>query len=296
MRYLLITYSCLTLLSCVVPLYQEPESLWVEMIDIGQGDAILLRHKDWNAMIDVGPPQAGIWDSLSARGIHQLDWVVISHQHLDHFGALLEVFPPADSLLIFANGDTLVPTQGPLIQRIYYPKDIQPTWEWRLFEGTFTAEDSHSLTQIGASSQVPTPDSIRIKILEPQLNHTFRGNAASIVLELSFKGQVLLFTGDLEEEGETLLLNKGKLRPVDFLKVGHHGSKTSSSLEFLGVIQPFHKGISYACDNQYGHPHASTMAHLELFSYYPDLEVHNTCDSGTLIYQVNEYGVFYTGN
>lgn len=279
-------------MSCMVPLYQEPESLWVEMIDIGQGDAILLRYKDWAAMIDVGPPQAGIWDSLDARGIEELDWILISHQHLDHFGALMEVFPPSDSIFVFAQGDTLKPRQGPGIKRIYYPKDARPTWEWRVLEAH--AEVSTRLEVIGASSQLPSPKELRFKVLSPNFNHRLEGNDASIVVELEFANRLMLFTGDLEEQGEFELLSKGKLQPIDFLKVGHHGSKTSSSIEFLSVLQPYHKGISYACDNSYGHPHISTMAHLELISHQAENEIQSTCESGTLVYQVNEYGLFYT--
>lgn len=292
MTKILLTLLTLHIMSCVVPLYQEPESLWVEMIDIGQGDAIVLRYKDWAAMIDVGPPQAGIWDSLDARGIEDLDWVLISHQHLDHFGALMEVFPPSDSMFVFANGDTLKPRQGPSIKKIYYPKDARPTWEWRVLEAH--EEVSTRLEVIGASSQLPSPKELRFKVLSPNFKHGLEGNDASIVVELEFANRLMLFTGDLEEQGEFELLSKGKLQPIDFLKVGHHGSKTSSSIEFLSVLQPYHKGISYACDNNYGHPHISTMAHLELISHQAEYEIHSTCESGTLVYQVNEYGLFYS--
>ncbi len=89
------------------------------------------------------------------------------------------------------------------------------------------------------------------------------GNDSSMVLELKYKVFEMLFTGDLEGEGEQQLLNKGNLRDYDVLKAGHHGSKNSTSEELLRVILLEITVISLGKENRYGHPHEETLTRLE---------------------------------
>lgn len=288
-------FTCFILHACTLVLFEPEDNLKIEVLDVGQGDAILLSYKDWQVMIDVGPPHQGVWDSLQAKGIQQLDWILITHHHMDHYGALLELFPPLNQVVVLGNGDTLQPqtmNSSILVDKIYHSNDQYQPLPWRqLLSGLESNEIKINLVHAG--SQIDFPQSVRGRIFWPQKESQESANAASIVLELIFKGSKLLFMGDLEEEGEQSLLESGVLSSVQFLKVAHHGSKSSSSIPFLIKTEPLLKSISRGCDNVYNHPHSSTMAHLKHFSTYESLEIQDTCLDGTLQYQVNENGVFY---
>lgn len=286
--------------SCSFQLYEEDESLMVEVLDVGQGDAILLSWGPFQAMVDVGAPGQGVWDSLAVRGIDTLDWVMVSHHHLDHFGALLEVLPPpldSDELLHPGLGiDSLIYTSGPVIKKLYVSEDSTRSWGWTLLEAGVQRQASEPhpwiVDTLYTGKRLELPGPLRARVLWPDEGSTLSGNPASIVWELHLGTQRLLFTGDLEEEQELQLVEERRLISVDWLKVAHHGSRSSTSLDFLHQVKPHHKVLSYACDNSYGHPHQSTLNHLKLYSQIEDLEVHSTCRDGTVRFMVNERGVF----
>ena len=302
-KYIVFSLFSFTLYSCTFQLLDnESDQLRIEVLDVGQGDAILISKGDFRGLVDVGPPGQKIWNNLEKRlladGLTHIDWIIITHHHLDHFGALLEYFSP-DSLLVFAKGDTLESYQGKLsIGRIYTNLDLYPSWEWSKLLEVLKEKSAHQaidLDTLWSGRRPEFPEGINSRILWPLPQQKNVANKSSLVLEIEFEGSRVLLTGDLEETEEFTLIGNGSLRTVDLLKVGHHGSKTSTSLEFLDKLKPHHKAISYGCNNSYGHPHKSTIAHLRLTSWIPSLEIRETCLHGDLKYIVNENGVFYDG-
>ena len=217
------------------------DELEVSILDIGQGDAILLRQNKWYALVDAGPPKSGLLDTLRKRGVDSLAWVALTHRNLDHGGGFNEIIGEIPIGQFYTSSDTSHKEQWAQIQQ--------------------KLEENKILSQVVARGDFLSGPN-RIRVLWPQENSQNFDNAASLVLEVTHQYESALLTGDMGEEQEKeLMLLDSKLN-VDYLKVAHHGSKYSSSLSFLGMLSPKKAAISCGRNNDYGHPTSSTMTHL----------------------------------
>lgn len=226
----------------------------VTVVDIGQGDSILVRDvKGQTLLIDVGGKvrfsekkswQKRLVDSnaertlipyLKSRGIGKIDQLVLTHTDTDHMGDMLEV---AKELKI---GQVLV-SPGSLTK----PDFVVKLRQMKTPVHAVSAGDN--LPIMGSHLQVLYPNAVGDG-----------GNNDSVVLYGNLLGKNFLFTGDLEEEGEEQMMATYPNLPVDVLKAGHHGSKGSSSPEFLDHISPQMALISAGQNNRYKHPHQETL-------------------------------------
>nr|WP_302814597.1 DNA internalization-related competence protein ComEC/Rec2 [Streptococcus lutetiensis] len=226
----------------------------VTVVDIGQGDSILVRDvKGQTLLIDVGGKvrfsekkswQKRLADSnaertlipyLKSRGIGKIDQLVLTHTDIDHMGDMLEV---AKELKI---GQVLV-SPGSLTK----PDFVVKLRQMKTPVHAVSAGDN--LPIMGSHLQVLYPNAVGDG-----------GNNDSVVLYGNLLGKNFLFTGDLEEEGEEQMMATYPNLPVDVLKAGHHGSKGSSSPEFLDHISPQMALISAGQNNRYKHPHQETL-------------------------------------
>lgn len=226
----------------------------VTVVDIGQGDSILVRDvKGQTLLIDVGGKvrfsekkswQKRLADSnaertlipyLKSRGIGKIDQLVLTHTDTDHMGDMLEV---AKALKI---GQVLV-SPGSLTK----PDFVVKLRQMKTPVHAVSAGDN--LPIMGSHLQVLYPNAVGDG-----------GNNDSVVLYGNLLGKNFLFTGDLEEEGEEQMMATYPNLPVDVLKAGHHGSKGSSSPEFLDHISPQMALISAGQNNRYKHPHQETL-------------------------------------
>ena len=179
---------------------------------------------------------------LKSRGIASLDVLVLTHTDTDHMGDMLEV------------------AQHFSIKEIYVSKGslTQPDFVQKLEQ----IETSVHVVKVG--DEIPVFDSA-LQVLYPSGTGD-GGNDDSIVLYGEFFQTKFLFTGDLERQGETELLQRFPQLKADVLKAGHHGSKGSSSPEFLEQIQPKLALISAGQNNRYQHPHQETLQRFEKFN------------------------------
>lgn len=226
----------------------------VTVVDIGQGDSILVRDvKGQTLLIDVGGKvrfsekkswQKRLADSnaertlipyLKSRGIGKIDQLVLTHTDIDHMGDMLEV---AKELKI---GQVLV-SPGSLTK----PDFVVKLRQMKTPVHAVSAGDN--LPIMGSHLQVLYPNAVGDG-----------GNNDSVVLYGNLLGKNFLFTGDLEEEGEEQMMATYPNLPVDVLKAEHHGSKGSSSPEFLDHISPQMALISAGQNNRYKHPHQETL-------------------------------------
>lgn len=226
----------------------------VTVVDIGQGDSILVRDvKGQTLLIDVGGKvrfsekkswQKRLADSnaertlipyLKSRGIGKIDQLVLTHTDTDHMGDMLEV---AKELKI---GQVLV-SPGSLTK----PDFVVKLRQMKTPVHAVSAGDN--LPIMGSHLQVLYPNAVGDG-----------GNNDSVVLYGNLLGKNFLFTGDLEEEVEEQMMATYPNLPVDVLKAGHHGSKGSSSPEFLDHISPQMALISAGQNNRYKHPHQETL-------------------------------------
>ena len=239
----------------------RPGLLEVTAIDVNQGDSLLLVFPDGETMlIDAGgfpgaermarKPQMDIGEDvispyLWSREIQHLDYAVLTHGHSDHMGglpAILDNFHP-HALWIGAEPDT-------------------PAWE---DVRRHAAEDHVQIVPLTRSSPVATIGGAHIRVLAPSTDYAMGdapNNNDSLVLELTYGRRSALLTGDAERPVEDDMVSSGELHPVTLLKVGHHGSKTSSSEEFLEQLNPRFAFISDGYKNQFHHPHPTVLERL----------------------------------
>ena len=235
----------------------------IHVIDVGQGDSILIKTPDnKNMLIDSGDENSGntVKRYLKKQKISKLDIVIATHPDSDHIGGL-------DDIIYDFN-----------IDKIYMPNKENNTSS---YNDIITACNKKNLDIIKASKgmNLNLGSSVSIKILSPSTTHEDT-NLNSIVLNLSYKNKDFLFTGDAEYKNETDIINNYNLEDVDFLKIGHHGSKTSTSDAFLKNTSPDVAIISCGYKNRYNHPHKETLD--SLMKYH--IPIYRTDEQGDLVF------------
>lgn len=223
----------------------------VTFIDVGQGDSTLITTANHAILIDGGEYSAAsaVKAALHTAGVKQLDAVILTHPHSDHFGSLrsiLEEFPVGEFIMPEVPQEQLptAASYGKLIDTLQSGeipcRYAVPGMSWELEGATLT-------------------------VLGPAQGKTYDGlNDYSVVTRLTCGETAFLFTGDAEEPSEYDLLASGEDLSADVLKVGHHGSGTSSSIPFLQRVQPDYAVIPVGADNDYNLPSDDALRRLKL--------------------------------
>lgn len=218
-------------------------TLTVTWLDVGQGDAAVIQCGGQSMLIDGGKPEKSsyIYAWLQQHGLSYLDVIVATHVDADHIGGL-------SGALNYASVGTA-----------YCPVTTGTTETFQSFV--------KYLAQRGKQIKVPTAGETfalggaQVQILGP-LHRAEDSNDNSIVLKVSFGATSFLFTGDAERAEEQDLLNAGVNLQSTVLKVGHHGSDTSTSYPFLRAVAPQYAVISVGAGNSYGHPTEAVLSRL----------------------------------
>ena len=216
----------------------------IYFIDVGQGDATLVVSNDGHSLlVDGGRSKTRIRDRLSALGIQDIDAIAATHPDADHIAGLTEVLAMYKVENVYLNGgQSSTATHADFLDAVEQEGAIVSTLQMN---------DTFNL------------GGMVIKVLHPyQL--TGDSNVDSLVLQLGCGDVQVLLTGDAEIESEQSMLSENVLQDIDLLKVGHHGSRSSTSQAFLDVIQPEVGVISAGFDSQYGHPHVEVVNRLNL--------------------------------
>lgn len=241
------------------------EDLLIDFIDVGQADSILVRNQDKVMLIDAGTNEAGetVVNYLENLGITKIDYLIGTHPHEDHIGGLDDVINNFD------------------IGQIYMPK-IETTT--KTFEDVLEAIENKKLTVTAPNKgdKIELGQAVGEFMTEPILDED-NLNVSSLVLRLEFGNTSYLFMGDAEEENEETI----RWPKTDVLKVGHHGSSTSSSESFLEQVQPKYAIIMAGKDNSYGLPTQETINKLsnigsEIYRTDEDRTIQMTSDGNTI--------------
>lgn len=237
----------------------------IHFIDVGQGDSTLIVLGTDHILIDAGEVEMGhtVVTYLNDLGITHLTAVIATHPHSDHIGGLPTVLHNITADTLYVTGQT---TSTMIYQTLLD-----------------TAESANIPVKVPTPGQtLSLSNGAVLTFLSPSSNASFDNlNNASLVCMLEAYGKCALFMGDAEQPIEQDLLDTDTLPHVcDVLKVGHHGSDTSSSEPFLSAIQPSTAVISCALYNDYGHPSPIV---LDRFAAH-DTEIHITAKEGTYIY------------
>lgn len=222
----------------------------IDFIDVGQGDSIFIRTPDGiNLLIDAGEEKYGpkVVEHLSRLGVKRLDLVVMSHPHSDHIGgmpAVFEAFPVAGVLDSgYAHGTNVQEQVLRMIQDKKIPYHRATAGMRFRYGEKFTLE-------------VLAPAKKLIEGTDSDANNN------SVVVRLTYGQKRILFTGDIGREGEGRLIASRRDMESNVLKVAHHGSGSSTSLEFIRLVKPEYVIISVGAGNEYGHPGKSLLKRL----------------------------------
>lgn len=220
--------------------------LVVTFFDVGQADCILVQLGDHNMLIDAGDQDDDALVSflLAQRKVTDLDYLVATHPHADHIGAI----------------DTVIKNMTE-IHKIIAPNVSATTVVFRHF---FRAMVERNLrVYVPKAGENFEFGEASIKILAPNGEAYEDLNNYSIVMRLNYKDVSFLFAGDAEALSEREQLDAGWELGADVLKVGHHGSHSSTTSKYLSAVSPSYAVISCGAGNDYGHPHNETLKSLK---------------------------------
>ncbi len=237
----------------------------VSFFDVGQGDSIFLKSKDGaDILIDGGPNNKVI--SLLARSLpfydRSIDVVLLTHPHSDHVTGLIDVLKQYHVGMVLESGADYNTPEAKEFERIIKEKNIKRVVIDRPASLSFSD---------GALLKILLPgESFENKILK-------NVHDSMVVSELDYENKKILFMGDAEKKLEQKLISEDKIGNTDILKIGHHGSKTSSTQNFIDVVRPKYAIISVG-RNKFGHPNQEVLSRLLNFG----VKTFRTDMSGTI--------------
>jgi len=223
----------------------QSEFLAVHFLDVGQGDSILIQTPDgFEVLIDGGATSQVIRELAEEQSLfdRQIDVVIATHPDTDHVGGLVDVLERYEvDLILQTEADSDSPAAVAFTRVVENEK------------ATVQFAQTGQVIQIGASTT--------IEVLSPaSATDNWRANAASVIVRVVYGDTAFMLTGDAPDSIEDYLVGVyGEKLKSNVLKLGHHGSQTSTSGLFLDIVQPQYAVVSASLDNRYGHPDQSVM-------------------------------------
>ncbi|MEG1869833.1 MAG: MBL fold metallo-hydrolase [Oscillospiraceae bacterium] len=248
----------------------EGDTVTVTVLDVGQGDSILIRTPEQNVLIDASLPEEGdnVVKHLKDEGINNLDLVIMTHPHADHIGGMQKVF---DNITV----DKVIMSPQSHTTNMY--KKLLTTIKTKKIASS-TAKPGTVLELGGGAT---------LTILGPVQKFDDL-NDASVISKLQYGETGFLFSGDAEKTAEEALLAKNPNLDVDVMVAGHHGSRTSTSGKYFAAASPEFIAISCGKDNDYGHPHKETLERIK------DCTVNRTDLEGDITYVSDGNEIYVT--
>ena len=258
------------------------DKLEIHYIDIGQGDATLIKCGEHAMLIDAGENDKGteVQDYLESQNIKKLDYLISTHPDSDHEGGV-------DVIIYKFDCDKIIMPDYKKTTKTH--RDVIAAMESK----------NYSVTEPIVGHQYSFGEA-EFTIIAP--NDTYKSsNNSSVGIILKHGDNKFLFTGDAEEEAESDIVDNGIDIDCDIYQVGHHGSRSSSSEKFLNAASPAYAVISCGEGNVYGHPHAATMNEFRMRGikvFRTDLQgtIVATSDGSTITFNMSPDESWLTGD
>lgn len=252
--------------------------LRVAFFDVGQGDAIFIESPtDTRVLIDGGKDAMVLGELQKTLGFfdHRVDMVIATHPDADHIGGLIEVLHAYDvETIVLTENLNNTPVRDAFMRAV---------------------EDEGAMVRYAREGQtyllgVGETGTTTLQIFFPDIDPTYlESNTSSIIAKLTYGTIDYLLMGDAPRQIEEHLVEKGMEVASEVLKVGHHGSKTSTAETFVSAVRPTYAIISAGKDNSYGHPHADVVARLESYGAVQK----NTADEGSIFSYTDGVNIWF---
>lgn len=268
----------------------------IHYIDVGQGDCTFIRFPDKKTMlIDAGPTSSKnkvceyLDDLFKQESIDAIDYFLLTHQDSDHIGGASSVFENFQVNILYR----------PMVLSTYEVENFGNPQNYKTSSGVYydnaivaaynepNCSIRYSMADIGWGN-----NKYSVKFLSPSDNFYSNSNDYSPIVKIVYGEKSFLFTGDAESKAENEVIeNYSQDLKADVLKVGHHGSKTSTSQEFLSYVQPKIAIISVGMKNSYGHPAEETIERLKAIN----CKIYQTSVIGDIALSVDSQGNIIMG-
>jgi competence protein ComEC len=245
---------------------QNGENVTVHFIDVGQGDSIFIDTSGLDVLVDGGTLTAGdtVVEYLGNLSITKIDLMVATHMDADHIGGLIKVLGSTIQV-----DEVLINNQ---------------THDSVTYDDFISFATNHTFNSPERGDVYILTQTVNLTVLNPVQPLEFsEQNENSVVMRLQIGSSSFMLMGDAEDDTEASILQSGLEVESDVLKVGHHGSNSSTSDAFLNAVSPSIAIISAGLNNPYGHPHNETIGKL----FARGITVYGTYKSGTIVATAN---------
>src|SRR5699024_3476135 len=269
----LLIFICVIMM-IFIPQYDvfgNQKEMKIHYIDVGQGDSVLIETpKGKRILMDAGRPKQGkhVLTYLKKRNIDSLDLVIATHPDIDHIGGLITVLNNIKVHKIIDSGKTYETDTYKKYLNMIKKKNI-------------------NYNKVEREAEINIDSLLQIDVLNATKQKAVENNEASIAIKLQYNDFVLLFMGDVGIEQEKQMMKQYDIE-ADILKVGHHGSKTSTSESFIEAVQPQVAVLTYGKENSYGHPVRSVLHHL----WRMDVNIFSTAVYGDITIRTDGSGYY----
>lgn len=245
---------------------EEEKADFIRFLDIGQGDSILISSNGYNALIDTGPSESAdqLIEELQKEDIEEIDVLLLTHLHYDHVGGVEQLIEN------FEIKNLIIPDLSSGLEGYAAGKAAK--------ESVLAASGGVFRAQEGMNVDIGDFE-ITILGYYPEMKEE---NDRSIITAAKIENFRFLFMADAHEGAESRLILEGINVDSDVIKIGHHGSRTSSGLDFLKAVSPEYAVISVGADNSFNHPNGAVITRLKSI----DAEIYRTDNSGNITFYI----------
>ena len=248
--------------------------LW--FLNVGQGDSILIDNKGYQILVDGGPDETVTKRLGTAMGLDKnIELVIVTHNDSDHLKGVVDVLQHYQVNKVWISGATHTTQTYAAFVRLIKEKNIPVE----------TVKAGNIFNENGLSGIVIYPFDVLVG------QSAAKQNNDAIVTYWQYGSESFLLTDDIEEANELEMLGRGVVKPADILKVAHHGSNSSSTVDFLKVVKPKVAVISVG-KNSYGHPHQVILDRLKQIG----AEILRTDQQGTIRFIISKTSYSYQTN